>query len=65
MATQAQHRGYCTDCDGTIQPGDQIVMSVDLTWVHEKCDPRNTDPLATSAPVCPRCFIAHAGEECW
>lgn len=64
MAITAQHRGHCPECDGTIQPGDYIVMTADLAWAHEKCE-HNGDPLATHAPVCPRCYIAHAGEECW
>lgn len=62
----AEYRGHCPDCDGTIQPGDPIVLSDELAWVHELCEQSGDplDALAARTPVCPDCFIAHAGE-CW
>lgn len=62
MSIKAAHRGLCVDCETAIRPGDDIVMTADLDWVHEECP----DELPTPAPgqVCPDCNLVHAGE-CW
>ena len=63
MSIRAAHRGFCVDCEGPVLPGDVIVMTADLDWVHEECPDELPLPSA-ERPACPACNLVHAGE-CW
>lgn len=53
---EARYPGTCTACDGEIKVGDPITFAPFDDVVHVACPPPPRDN-----PVCPMCFIAHAG----
>jgi hypothetical protein len=57
----ARYNGYCGDCGGEIDPGDEVMYDSTDSIVHADCEvdapPRSRMPM-----VCSKCFIAHAGE---
>ena len=56
----AQNYGLCNLCDGDIEPGDPITVTL-AGWAHAVC-PDDAEPL--TGDVCPKCFLARslAGE---
>lgn len=73
----AQFPGTCATCSNRVREGEMI-NKVSLGYAHVDCEdpdltgtlfaewdatrPDEPDPLAVTSAVCPRCFIAHAGE---
>lgn len=51
----AIYHGMCPECDAAIEPGELIVKR-EAGWSHYEHRAKR-EPA-----VCPRCFIAHAGE---
>jgi hypothetical protein len=49
----------CAECDESIHVGDEI-EGADPGWKHTTCP----DPLASSNPVCPECFLTHPEGKC-
>jgi hypothetical protein len=51
-AFAARYRGFCSNCDDAIVPGD-VVEYVDEELVHAECSPREEKPL----DVCAVCWL--------
>ena len=65
MTIMARYPGTCPECDQRWQPGDLIRAGQpepgDLPeWRHASCP----DPLATTNPVCDRCWLTHPDGTC-
>lgn len=54
---KALYPGLCYECERGFGEGDPVRFDDDNDIVHDECP-----PPARQAAVCPRCFIAHAGE---
>lgn len=67
MSFPARYRGYCTDCGGTIEPGQDVVYvendadPVNDVLVHVKC-PEEVPEIPPDVERCPRCTGHHRGE---
>lgn len=56
--TVAIYETRCPACPKPIEVGDPIVLTDD-GWIHDGCE----KPVPESRnPICPECFIQHAGE---
>lgn len=56
----ARHPGVCHGCPDPIRPGDEIVPHDGGGWVHSRC-PIDREPPPPRNPLCPECFLYHAG----
>lgn len=61
--TEAIFATRCPVCERPIDVGDPIVLPIDAPgWLHAGCEDRWDVPVESANPVCPECFIQHAGE---
>lgn len=66
MTIPARYSGTCSSCGGRWQPGDLIradepPLGSLPEWMHATCPDAPSD-YEHHAPVCPRCWLSHAGE---
>lgn len=55
----ARYHGTCGSCEEHISPGDDVRFEDD-ELVHVTC--AQAQPRRPERPVCPACWLVHAGE---
>ena len=59
----AKYRGTCTECDGSIYPGEEVEFTPSGKLAHAEC---SDDEKGWTSEVCPKCFLRKSlTGECW
>ncbi|QAY02797.1 hypothetical protein SEA_SHAOBING_66 [Mycobacterium phage Shaobing] len=59
----AKYHGRCCACPTPTQPGDEVAFMADGGLIHVDCEANSHEPEnARTRPVCPHCWLEHAGE---
>lgn len=62
-AFPAAYPGRCSVCPEPIRIGDEITLAENRAPMHAECAGVDPQVVGRREPtVCPRCFIAHAGD---
>lgn len=65
MAFRASYRGVCAECEGPIEPGDEIMWATmygNGKVMHLVCPDDDAQAVRPGEKPCPRCMAIHPGE---